>query len=344
MTMLRVFDAQILADYVVGGIWADPTLPKEPREEPEEKVVDWLGRARLLHGVPFEYLIPDEGLLEPGTIRFFHLDRNWTDALVDGAISAGTVTNRDRREVQVDHVELRSKVDDAERAQWVDPPTTSTKPAPVSGFLLRSRAVSGWPGLHVRALRKVRGSFRELRVLRIERLAPAILIAMFDGIPDRVEIEEPRTGIQFGTRSDRFSDEPANTWWIDVRNRNTGVEIEDSTRVSGIANVQVPFRKGSAGVIHLTELTKRLLADERAELDDSLDSAELALQLLRYPYQQAFEGNGSDADPSDLHGALLPGRALTSTELRVPWLTVRDGVTSRERADALLEMMRAFNE
>ena len=45
----------------------------------------FLGRLRLLHGVPFSYLVPDAGLLPLESIRFFHLDRAWTDALVQGA-------------------------------------------------------------------------------------------------------------------------------------------------------------------------------------------------------------------------------------------------------------------
>ena len=80
----------------------------------------------------------------------------------------------------------------------------------VSGFLLRSRAVSGWPGLHVRAYRDELGQADDatipesdpgrLKVLRMERLAPAVLLVLFDGVPAVVHIEEPRQGIQFGVR------------------------------------------------------------------------------------------------------------------------------------------------
>ena len=34
----------------------------------------------------------------------------------------------------------------------------------------------------------------------MERLAPAVLLVLFDGIPAVVHIEEPRQGIQFGVR------------------------------------------------------------------------------------------------------------------------------------------------
>ena len=72
---------------------------------------------------------------------------------------------------------------------------------------MRSKLVSGWPGLHVRAYRTDRGQDAEiipesdpdrLKVLRMERLAPAVLLVLFDGVPAVVHVEEPRQGIQFG--------------------------------------------------------------------------------------------------------------------------------------------------
>jgi hypothetical protein len=32
---------------------------------------NWLARLKLLYGVPFNYLVPDEGMLPPESIRFF---------------------------------------------------------------------------------------------------------------------------------------------------------------------------------------------------------------------------------------------------------------------------------
>ena len=40
-------------------------------------------------------------------------------------------------------------------------------------------------------------------IMRMERLAPAVMLVIFDDIPDRMEIEEPRQGIQFGVRAAR---------------------------------------------------------------------------------------------------------------------------------------------
>jgi hypothetical protein len=245
-----------------------------------ESALEWLGRLRLLIGVPFEYLVPDDGLLRPETIRFFHVDRNWTDAAVDGAIAAGAYGTRDRVTLHQRHPAVRQAVDAAERRQRVggDNVTgTSSVTATLSGFLLRSRAVSGWPGMHVRGWR---GS-RRLVIMRMERLAPAVLLVIFDDIPDRMEIEEPRQGIQFGVRAPRGG-EPAGSWWVDLRSPATGLEAP------GAPKERVPFRAGSAGVLHLTELRRRLTANHPTVVGPTLTSAEMALQLLRYPYRQRF--------------------------------------------------------
>ena len=126
-------------------------VPTTTVDDASAPVLEWLGRLRMLIGMPFEYLVADDGLLRPETIRFFHIDRDWTDAAVDGAIAAGTYGTRDRLLVQQRHEAVRGAVDEAERHRPASaaPRSTGTSAASLAGFLLRSRAVSGWPGLHV---------------------------------------------------------------------------------------------------------------------------------------------------------------------------------------------------
>lgn len=59
-----------------------------------DSVIGWLSRLRLLEGVPFQYIVPSEEMLPNESIRFFHMDRNWLDALVDGALSTGIYDSR----------------------------------------------------------------------------------------------------------------------------------------------------------------------------------------------------------------------------------------------------------
>jgi hypothetical protein len=254
---------------------AAPPVPA-PGEEtglPSE-VERFLAHLRLLENIPFQYLVPDSDLLPPESIRFFYLDRNWTDAAADGALAAGTFTTAERAALTARYAEVRDAVDRAERNVWADRSggVGHDGAADVAtGFLLRSRAVSGWPGMHVRAY--LQGSTAPMRMLRIERLAPAVLFALIDGVPDSVVLEEPRQGIQFGVDADDDGRFHAN-----VRNPADG-SFTGTT-------VPVPFRKGSPGLIDMTTLRKRLV--DTGQVGGALDSAEYALQMLQLPYQQWF--------------------------------------------------------
>jgi hypothetical protein len=99
-----------------------------------QSVSSWFEHLALLEGVPFNYLVPDERLLPPESIRFFQLDPMWMECLMDGAFSIGRV-------LKTDHEQDRShRNQDA---------VNVSSPEKVSGFLLRSEVVAGWPGLQV---------------------------------------------------------------------------------------------------------------------------------------------------------------------------------------------------
>src|SRR5512147_2237184 len=91
MTTLPLRMAAMAPDAVVVEDDADGNVPAELRT--------WLTRLRLLDGVPFAYLVADTQLLPPESIRFFYVDRRWTDALVQGALSVGTVNSDDRTQL-----------------------------------------------------------------------------------------------------------------------------------------------------------------------------------------------------------------------------------------------------
>ena len=62
----------------------DRRAPRLPAE-----VATWFGQLASLAGVPFNYLVPDERMLPPESLRLVYLDDNWLDALIDGAFSVG---------------------------------------------------------------------------------------------------------------------------------------------------------------------------------------------------------------------------------------------------------------
>ena len=158
-------------------------------------VLEWLGRLRMLIGVPFEYLVPDDGCCRPETIRFFYIDRNWTDAAVDGAIASGAYGTRDRLTLQQRHADRPRR-----RRRGRATPASRRRDghrhaaANLAGFLsargpCRAGRACTCAGSAATA---------PLVIMRMERLAPAVMLVIFDDIPERMEIEEPRQGIQFG--------------------------------------------------------------------------------------------------------------------------------------------------
>ena len=285
----QVASTQIAGQFIeTDPIDGDHLVPGELRR--------FLAGLRLLQGVPFSYLVPDADLLPPESIRFFYIDRKWTDALVQGALSVGTVTTTDRAQLETVYPQMRDEVDETERT--IRMPTGEERLAgasgTITGFLLRSRIVSGWPALHVRAysedvvgdseLSTVAESHpSRMKLLRMERLAPAVLLVLIDGVPEVVHIEEPRQGVQFGARLD--TDAPPTARRAEVRPRH--VTTGDPLNVPP---VPVPFRSGAPGVIDVRQLRADLKeASPQTHTDpDGLKIHEFALQMLRFPYRQVF--------------------------------------------------------
>ncbi|MBK9091949.1 MAG: hypothetical protein IPM84_04090 [Anaerolineae bacterium] len=92
----------------------------------------WFEGLALLRGVPFNYLAPSERMLPQESLRFFWIDPEWIRCLHDGAFSVGRVLPSDH-----------------ERDAAHDQHALAKPHAIVTGFLLRSEVVSGWPDLQV---------------------------------------------------------------------------------------------------------------------------------------------------------------------------------------------------
>ncbi len=292
----------------------------------------FLASLRLLDSVPFNNIVPDSSLLPVESIRFFYVDRAWTDALTQGALSVGTVNTSDRAQLEQLYPEIEREVDEEERRvrQPGSEAVQGGKAGLITGFLLRSRAVSGWPGLHVRAYRKEPGETDEdilpethtdrIKLLRLERLAPAVLLALFDGLPRVVHIEEPRQGLQFGVSLEaipgNFNSYTASVPARDVK--TAGYVDDDGEPVETAAEAHrlpVLFRPGSPGVLDLANTGKRFRDFEATNIstDGILDGAEFALEMIRFPYRQVF-GDPSVIEDPDIRAVFRPtiGREITT--------------------------------
>lgn len=74
-----------------------------------DHLMEWLAQLALLEMLPYDYMIPDQRLLPHDSLRFFHVDNNWIDALVDGALSVSVECSRD----QLVHKENRAGLESA---------------------------------------------------------------------------------------------------------------------------------------------------------------------------------------------------------------------------------------
>lgn len=209
-----------------------------------DAVATWFRRLSLLQGVPFNYLVPDERLLPVESIRFFRIDPDWVECLLDGAFSIGRVTGKDMRQ---------------------DKPSTAPY-ANLSGFLLRSSVVSGWPGLIVDGYDQaitdptfVPGH-APLSCLRIDRLSPNVLFCLFEGEVKTVDIHLAPETMHFGVDSIK------------------GDTVTKTLRGEGGKTVQVPWLgdKGR-GVIDIAGLVEQIKAATKA---NPYTSAQFALDMV----------------------------------------------------------------
>lgn len=287
----------------------------------------FLAHLRMLVGVPFEYLVPHPDLLPDESIRFFYVDRSWTDRLVDGANAVGQIGSREQAHYHGHAPNLSQQLDLSERMvrrlqrrTEFDTAKAATAGGPTAGVLtgvvLRSGAVSGWPHMDVRGYREViqepfdtsapANVARQLTPLRIERLAPAVLFALFDGEPKLVILEEPHHGIQFGIRADgsRLS--------VPLRDA-TGTQLVENHRA---VTIDVPTRANHQRVVRVAALRNQLQAQKDAHPGavpahaiSQTGSAAFAISVLDPPWRQRFEGTVDFAGEPP-----RPGRFLGVTE------------------------------
>lgn len=163
---------------------------------------EWLGKLALLQGVPFNYLVPDERMLPLESLRFFNLDLNWIDALIDGAFSIGrsTTAQAARDAVHIGKARLSGyramyshRKNRSRASAMFDADGTNV----VTGFLLRSQVVAGWPNLRIKGYSDSAGQ-NELRKLQVLQLSNQVMLVLFGGDLQLLLIEEPPEQMHLG--------------------------------------------------------------------------------------------------------------------------------------------------
>jgi hypothetical protein len=168
---------------------------------PPHVVVRWLARLSLLHGVPFNYLVADERMLPPESLRLFHLDGAWIDALLDGAFSIGRATTGELAFDAQHAPAVRELVEEERRAlrrnEEPEVALDGNATGDITGFLLRSAAVSGWPNVAASGWSDAE-RMDELKRLRLVRLGTDVLLGLFDGVVDVIAVHEPPGQLRCG--------------------------------------------------------------------------------------------------------------------------------------------------
>lgn len=248
--------------------------PGDERVAVADDLVEWIARAVLLYPVPFNYLVPHPALLPKESLRFFYLDDNWTNALVDGALSVAVRSHVDEGVARrADMQSALSKIVYQHRLrlqgknpQW-DPPESYAQ-APKSGFFLRSSVVTDWPGVEVTAKIDADGppDANLPEILRLDQIADGVLFCLARGSIKEVTFREPREGLTFGVDSDG-----------NVEARTSKKKFKVSPDL-----LRADSRPGVADV---AALRGSLAESEKREVGP----AEFALQMIRMPEEQAIK-------------------------------------------------------
>lgn len=244
------------------------------------EILDWVVQLKLLNGVPLSCLVGDEKQLPPESIRFFYVDENWTDQLVNGALSVGADDAKARsvnacftaelhksgmenlhiaRERRIHEIQKRFY-----RRNRMEPENQE-----ITGFLMRSRLVRLWKGLESAAFDK---NGNPLAILRMEQLSEEIMICMYRGELAKLRVKEPKEGLRFGAHENDRTIRVR-----DIKPGNEGRPIPDK-------NVAIRTNAyGRADILALTEELKKILNTEH------LTSAELAMELIVAPGLAEFD-------------------------------------------------------
>lgn len=242
----------------------------EASNDMPEAVAAWFNGLSLLSGLPLSYLVPDERLLPVESLRFFWLDPAWVDCLTDGALSVGRVTEADK----VHDRRLRGRM-------------ALRQGAPsVTGFLMRSSVVPGWPDLLAEGypIRVEDPGFipengQTLRLLRFERLANDMLIGLFEGEIKTLDVHQKPEAMHFGLD---MRDNTSDTYSKNLRSR-------DGTGEETLLIKPVPWADQGKGVLNIPELSAQM----KAKLEwEPFTAAQFALQMIEGVQKVRFLSGG----------------------------------------------------
>lgn len=283
------------------GKYPPPVLP--------DNLKNWLAQLTLLYGVPVEYMVPDIRLLPIESIRFFYLDRNWLDRMVDGALSVGVLSSADAVFNLTFFKSIYDQIDQAQitlRSTLRDAPLAGSGEAggPITGFIFRSQVVADFPGIEIKPTQEG----KELQILRMDTLSSNTLLCLFAGVPDKVEFIQPGEGLHFGLFPNDDPPQDGSDFHIFLRGLGEGgypagtqITVKDKDGKDVKLRGYGSFRSGDdqpAGVVNIGGLVDNIIntMPPNSLKDGKLTSGGFAIQMTKTAQKQPYE-SGSNFPP-----------------------------------------------
>ena len=148
-------------------------------EGPPATILTWLDGLKHFNRIPLRYLIPDSRMLGSESLRFFYLDINWINAMLDGACSI--VRSISGKPISP--------------TPWLYAPSSAGK---ITGCLINSQIVISWPGLRISAY----NGQTLLSSIHDDQLTTGLRLLLFEGELNRLEIQESGEELHFGVDFD----------------------------------------------------------------------------------------------------------------------------------------------
>lgn len=286
---------------------APAAAPVPPDPDLPGTLLDWLSQLTLLYGLPFEYLVADPRLLPTESMRFFHVDGNWTNRMVDGALSTATLSTADTIFNEPLYEAVYAAILTHQQSLR---PRLRGKPTPreviadpaYCGLLFRSVVVSAWPGLEVVATR----AGNPVDILRMDRLSDTVLLVLFTEVPDKLSFIEPSEGLHFGLLPE--AGKPGE-WYVNLRwlgldgnpehAAGTQIEIDKTMQTAAVA-----FRTGAGQPAGVVDVAATAAAIETAMPAKALGPANritaggYAIQMVRGAGRQDYDVTSTTLCPA----------------------------------------------
>ncbi|KAH0538455.1 hypothetical protein FGG08_004953 [Glutinoglossum americanum] len=140
-------------------------------------VLRWILDRAFLVNVPAHYFITDPIHLPMESLRFFHIDANWTEAFIDGGLSLANHLDREDDKIRLAIKNAYNRYIHTPNSQLGYAP-----PIPRYGFLLRSVLVTQFPDLVVKTFPELNSTSPPV-ILRHENIDKGVMLCLFAEAP-----------------------------------------------------------------------------------------------------------------------------------------------------------------